>query len=73
MIPSSNASDLMSLCLWLFSGGAGLGATPWNALRVVFGVGAGCGIGVGFGYGYGLGYRWDKPPEPVAKRVIIEI
>ena len=56
-----------------FSGGAGVGATPWSALRVVFGVGAGCGIGIGYGYGYGIGLRWDKPPEQVPKRVVIEL
>lgn len=59
----------MSLC----TGGAGLGASPWSVLRVVFGVGAGCGVGVGYGYGYGLGFRWDKSPEQMPKRVVIDL
>lgn len=36
-------------------GGVGYGGSPWNHLRVVFGVGLGCGVGVGFGYGQGIG------------------
>jgi len=62
--------------LWFFcAGGAGIGATPWNKISVVFGVGAGCGIGVGFGFGSGAGYRLDRPPKqsPLQKLVIIEI
>jgi hypothetical protein len=62
--------------LWFFcAGGAGIGATPWNTISVVFGVGAGCGIGVGFGFGSGAGYRLDRPPKqsPPQKLVIIEI
>ncbi|XP_024364174.1 uncharacterized protein [Physcomitrium patens] len=55
------------------TGGTGIGATPWSSLRFVFGVGAGCGIGVGYGYGFGLGVRWDKPPQDVPKRVVIEL
>lgn len=58
---------------WYYSGGTGIGATPWSSLRFVFGVGAGCGIGVGYGYGFGLGVRWDKPPQDVPKRVVIEL
>ncbi|XP_057779585.1 uncharacterized protein LOC130998170 [Salvia miltiorrhiza] len=36
-------------------GGAGLFSSPWNNLRVAFGVGIGCGVGVGVGYGQGYG------------------
>ncbi|KAM7520281.1 hypothetical protein LguiB_019243 [Lonicera macranthoides] len=61
-------------------GGSGFGASPWNHVKMVFGVGAGCGVGLGFGYGMGFGFGSTVdsirsrlfPPKP-KKRIVIEI
>lgn len=56
-------------------GGAGIGASPWNHLKLVFGIGFGCGIGIGYGFGQGIGVLWDRvpPKSPNGKVILIEI